>query len=102
MRKVSRSIIASGLVAAFAFSAQAADTYPASGRINSVDTTQGEVNVTHGPIAGLGWPGMTMTFPVVDKATTQKLRAGQTVKFWLERRDGRYVITRIAPASGSK
>ena len=102
MGKISRSIIASGLIAAFIHSAYAADTYPASGRINQVDAAHSEVNITHGPITGLGWPGMTMTFPVADKAVSQSLQTGQTVKFWLEKRDGRYVITRIETMGGSK
>lgn len=39
-----------------------ADLMDVSGTINSVDTATGKANVTHGPIAAIGMPGMTMDF----------------------------------------
>lgn len=91
-----------GLFMVLATAAHAAELYPASGRINRVDTQRGEVNVTHGPIAELGWPGMTMAFPVADKAATRSLKVGETVRFWLEKRDSGYVIVKIEPANAAK
>jgi len=73
----------------------AAETYAASGRINQVDAAHDEVNITHGPIAGLGWPGMTMNFPVQDKAVLRRLKPGERVDFRLTKEDGHYVITTI-------
>ena len=102
MRNMKTILFSLILAAALPRGLLAAETYAASGRINQVDAAHDEVNITHGPIAGLGWPGMTMTFPVADKTATKPLRAGQAVKFWLEKRDGRYVITRIEPTGGSK
>ncbi|MEO1470603.1 MAG: efflux RND transporter periplasmic adaptor subunit [Pseudomonadota bacterium] len=34
------------------------------GTVNSVDPTSGMANVTHGPLAEIGMPGMTMDFPL--------------------------------------
>lgn len=76
-----------------------AEAYMAHGRINRVDKAEGTVNVTHGPIKALNWPGMTMSFPVLDKAALFGLTPGETVDFDLARgADGQYAITRIVPA----
>ncbi len=73
--------------------------YMAHGRINHVNKTAGEVNITHGPISALGWPGMTMSFPVLDKTALARLRPGEPVDFDLIRRpNGQYAISGIAPA----
>jgi hypothetical protein len=40
-----------------------------TGTVNSVDASGHKINLTHGPIPALGWPGMTMDFavaPAVD------------------------------------
>jgi len=102
MKNPIRSLIVFGLVATLAVTAHAAEIYTASGRINRVDRERGEVNVTHGPIAELGWPGMTMTFPVADKTATRSLKAGEAVRFWLEKRDAHYVIIKIEPVNTAK
>ncbi len=76
-----------------------ATAYMARGHINRVDKTAGVINITHGPIPALDWPGMTMNFPVLDKMTLARLRPGEWVDFDLTRRpDGRYAISRVAPA----
>jgi Cu(I)/Ag(I) efflux system membrane fusion protein len=69
------------------------------GTVNSVDAKAGKVNLTHGPIATLKWPGMTMDFAVSDKQALAKLKAGQKVEFKVaEQSKGQYVITEIGPA----
>ena len=67
------------------------------GTINSVDAKAGKLNITHGPIASLGWDGMTMDFEVQDKAMLANLKKGQKITFKLvEARKGKYVISEIA------
>ena len=66
------------------------------GKINSVNAKAGKVNITHEPIASLGWDGMTMDFDVQDKSKLAQLKAGQKVMFTLtEIRKGKYVISEI-------
>jgi Cu(I)/Ag(I) efflux system protein CusF len=66
------------------------------GKINSVDVKAGKLNITHEPIASLGWEGMTMDFDVQNKAKLAHLKAGQRVMFTLtEIRKGKYVISEI-------
>jgi Cu(I)/Ag(I) efflux system membrane fusion protein len=62
-----------------------------------VDIKAGKINLSHGPIASLDWPGMTMDFEVQDKALLTNLKRGQKVAFKLiEVRKGKYVISEIA------
>ena len=102
MKVVSRSIAVATFVAVLTLPAHAAETYPAWGKINQVDAVRNKVNITHGPIVGLGWPGMTMTFQVADKAATKALKPGEAIRFWLEMRGDHYVITRVEPANAVK
>lgn len=55
----------------------------ATGQIKSVDAKGGKVTIHHGPIAALGWPAMTMTFPATSEAL-KAAKAGQNVKFTLK------------------
>ena len=72
------------------------EIHQGKGTINSVNVKAGKLNITHGPIASLDWPGMTMDFEVQDKAKLAKLKAGQKVAFTLiEARKGKYVISEI-------
>lgn len=69
------------------------------GTVNRVDAQAGKLNMTHGPIPSLKWPGMTMDFTVKDKRVLGGVKPGQKVEFKLsEQSRGQYVITDIAPA----
>jgi Cu(I)/Ag(I) efflux system protein CusF len=75
----------------------ATQNHQGKGTINSVDAKAGKINITHEPIASLGWSGMTMDFGVQDKAVLANLKKGQKVTFKLvEVRKGSYVISEIA------
>ena len=77
----------------------AAQGHPGQGTVNSVDAKAGKVNLTHGPVPTLNWPGMTMDFPVADKQALAKLKPGQKVDFKVvEKSRGQFVIGEIAPA----
>jgi Cu(I)/Ag(I) efflux system membrane fusion protein len=67
------------------------------GVVNSVDLSAGKVNLSHGPIASLDWPAMTMDLDVVETASLRALKPGQKVLFKLvEKRKGKYVISEIS------
>jgi Cu(I)/Ag(I) efflux system membrane fusion protein len=73
------------------------------GTVNGVDVKAGKVNLTHGAIATLNWPGMTMDFKVKDKALLKGVAPGQNVEFDIvQQGPGEFVITRIAPAARKK
>lgn len=70
----------------------------AEGIVNSIDMEYGKINMTHGPVKSLEWPGMTMDFKVKDNAILKGVKPGQKVKFEIEKeRDSQFRITRIVP-----
>jgi len=60
-----------------------ADGAGASGEgvINSVDSEGSVVNLTHGPIPALSWPGMTMDLPVAGGVDLSDVQPGDAVRF---------------------
>lgn len=72
--------------------------HQAEGIVNSIDMEQGKINMTHGPVKSLRWPGMTMDFKVKDSAILKDVKPGQKVKFEIEKEgDSQFSITRIVP-----
>jgi len=53
------------------------------------------VKITHDPIEALGWPKMTMFFPVKDAAVLEGVAQGDAERFDLEKGSTGMVITRI-------
>ena len=93
----------SGVIARLQTSQPAApQTGSGSGIITAVDAAKGTVTIRHGPIAGLGWPAMTMSFRLARPAMARGLRKGLKVEFTVRNdpQGGSYVIDRIAPGSG--
>lgn len=71
------------------------------GSVEAMDWARSTVTISHGPIASLGWPPMTMDFHVSDPALLRALKPGQKVDFdMVEEPAGEYVIVRIQPAAG--
>lgn len=61
--------------------AAAAKTGHATGVVTAVDSKAKTVTIKHGPIPGVGWPGMTMTFKADPPALASKVKAGDKVAF---------------------
>lgn len=71
----------------------------AQGTLNSIDVNKRKLNITHGPIAALNWPGMTMDFGLAPGGDASALKPGAKIIFTLSRgADGVYVIDAIKPA----
>jgi len=69
------------------------------GMVNKVDLQHNKVNLTHGPIKSLGWPGMTMDFTVKDKSLLSGIKPGQKVEFDVTKEGpGQFFIVRITPS----
>ena len=84
--------------------APAAGTAPAThrgeGTVDAVDTMQTSVTLTHGPIASLKWPAMTMDFKVKDAVLLRTLKPGQKIAFeMVAGAPGEYVIVRAQPST---
>ena len=73
------------------------------GTLNAVNE-DGTVSVTHGPVASLGWPGMTMDFTLANPSLADKAKVGSEIVFEIvERNAGEWIITslRAKPAASS-
>lgn len=68
-------------------------THHGTGTVRKIDA--GMVTLSHGPIASLNWPAMTMSFKLKDAALARGIRAGDVVDFELVRSDSDYVVTRM-------
>lgn len=68
----------------------------AEATVNSIG--DGMANVTHGPIAEIGWPAMTMDLSLLDGAETAGVEAGDDVMMMLEKGpDGMFAIRALTP-----
>jgi len=92
-----------GLTAAAAPAAGAAPksaSHQAAGTLDAVDAKAGTVTVTHGPVASLKWPGMTMDFMLANPSLTQKIKPGSAISIeFVERKPGEWVITKMDAAA---
>jgi Cu/Ag efflux protein CusF len=74
-----------------------------TGTVNSVDPTQHKINLSHQPIPEIGWPAMTMEFPVAPSIDLKAIKPGTRVNFTIEQgQGGMYEIRAIAPAGGGR
>jgi Cu/Ag efflux protein CusF len=70
-----------------------------NGVVNAVDLTRHTVNLSHGSIRSLGWPAMTMDFPVGSDVDLATLKPGMQVDFTLVRGTSGMVVDSIRPSS---
>jgi len=74
-----------------------------TGTVNSVDPAQHKVNLSHNPIPEIGWPAMTMEFPVAPSIDLRAIKPGTRVNFTIEQQPGgMYEIRAIAPAGSGR
>jgi Cu(I)/Ag(I) efflux system periplasmic protein CusF len=75
--------------------AGAGKTHKATGKVTKVDPGKGSVTISHGPVASMNWPAMTMTFKAKDKAMLDKVKNGDQVEFSFVGSGKDQVITEI-------
>ena len=74
-----------------------------TGTVNSVDPAQHKINLSHQAIPDIGWPAMTMDFPVAASVDLKPVKPGTRVNFTIEKgQGGMYEIQAIAPAGGGR
>jgi len=69
----------------------------AQGKVDAVDAAAGTIKLSHGPVASVGMPGMTMSFKVDPPALLRGIAVGQEVEFDLEKRGTDYVVVKLVP-----
>lgn len=70
----------------------------ADGEVQKVDKDTGKITIKHGPLANLDMPGMTMVFRVKDSAMLEQVKAGDKVKFNVEKLNGALTVMAIEAA----
>lgn len=76
------------------------DLIQGQGVVKSIDARGGRITLTHNPVPEIGWPAMTMAFPVKDSSLLRGRKAGERVAFAFQKpQQGETpIIERIAPA----
>ena len=75
----------------------------AAGVVNAVDPSRRTINLTHEPIPSIGWPSMTMDFPVAPSVDLNAVNAGAQVNFTIEKgKNGMYEIQSVKPAGARR
>lgn len=68
--------------------------YSGTGKISAI--TGNQVTIDHGPIAGIGWPAMTMTF-TAPTGMVNGVKVGTDVDFSFRKSGSAYVLTSVKP-----
>jgi Cu(I)/Ag(I) efflux system protein CusF len=68
-----------------------------TGVIRAIDARAGTLTIQHGPIPGVGWPAMTMTFTAKPAALLKGLKVGETVDFDASVRGMAADVTAVRP-----
>ena len=69
-----------------------------SGTGDITDISENKVTISHGPIAAIGWPAMTMAFSAPSPEMLQGLNVGDKVSFQFQQSGSDYAITSIDKA----
>jgi len=69
------------------------------GEVRKVDMDTKKLTIKHGPMQSLDMPAMTMVFHVKDPAMLEKVKAGDKIKFQVEKLSGAFTVTGIEPAN---
>jgi Cu(I)/Ag(I) efflux system protein CusF len=72
---------------------ETSQTYSGTGAITAIAGDQ--VSIKHGPIAGIGWPAMTMTF-TAPAEVGQGANVGEQVDFSFRKNGSAYQLTSLS------
>ncbi|CAB1369038.1 efflux RND transporter periplasmic adaptor subunit [Denitratisoma oestradiolicum] len=73
------------------------------GKLDAIDLKAGTVTITHGPVATLKWPGMTMDFTLANSGLIGNLKPGASIEFtFIERKPGEWVIVKLAGTGAAR
>jgi len=67
------------------------------GEVRRVDKDAKKLTIRHGPITNLDMPAMTMVFQVKDRAMLDQVKAGDKIRFVVEKSSGAYTVTHLEP-----
>jgi len=77
---------------------QATEMAWTEGTVKKINTDAGKVTLSHGPLANLEMPAMTMVFRVKEPAWLNRMKPGDRIRFVAERLDGALTVTEFQPS----
>ncbi len=75
-----------------------AQTEMIDGQVTKIDASAGKITIRHGPIKKFDMDSMNMVFRVQDAAMLKAVKAGDKVKFDVERVNGLFTVIKIEKA----
>ncbi|MBI3144665.1 MAG: efflux RND transporter periplasmic adaptor subunit [Pseudogulbenkiania sp.] len=72
----------------------------ASGKVEAIKP--GEITISHGPVASLGWGAMTMTFKLARPELTAGLKPGDNVSFGFSQQGSDFMVQQLSKTGGSQ
>ena len=72
------------------------------GTVNRIDQGKRTANITHGPIAEIGMPGMTMDFPLAERVDAERLPIGQEIDLQISMDPESFAMTLVGHAAPEK
>lgn len=73
---------------------EAGNIHSAAGEVTAIEGDQ--VTISHGPVEGLDWPAMTMTFRAGSPEMVQGVGVGDRVSFSFRQDGGGYRLTSLS------
>ena len=73
---------------------QAGEVYSATGEVTAI--TGDQVTISHGPVEGLGWPAMTMSFGAGSPEMIEGVSVGDRVSFEFHQVSGAYMLSSLS------
>ncbi|MDP1907110.1 MAG: copper-binding protein [Hyphomicrobium sp.] len=73
---------------------QTGEFYSATGEVTAIAGNQ--VTISHGPVEGLGWPAMTMSFGAGSPEMIEGVRVGDRVSFKFHQDNGTYTLSSLS------
>jgi len=70
----------------------AADGQMAEGLVKKVDKSASKVTLSHGPLANLGMPAMTMVYRVKDAGWLDQMKVGDKIRFMADNVSGALTV----------
>jgi Cu/Ag efflux protein CusF len=74
------------------------DAKLAEGTVKKIDKTAGKLTISHGPLATLGMPPMTMAFRAAEPGLLDRVKVGDKIRFAAEKVGGELIVTSLEAA----
>jgi len=75
-----------------------ADAPMVEGTVKKIDKSAGKLTIAHGPLESLGMPAMTMVFRAAEPGMLDQVKAGDKIRFAVEKVGGALTVTSLEPA----